>query len=314
MCVRFLPVLWLATLLAGQEPVRVNEDPAPTITVESNLVVVPFHVHKRKAHVGGLQAEAFEVLEDGVPQGIAFLETPPGPDEAQVESRMVATEIIFLIDMSASVMSWDLLDEEIVRDGMLDAIRAGSSISLYGFGSTIQQFTASTRDIAELERGIDRLSRFPERETRLYEGIMYSAIHASKQGGSKSRKMVVFSDGFDSTSFKSALAVTIANASGIPIYPAVLTSIARSGSGFLSQGEFADLGRRTGGKAYFPGVLTGLEIRRILSAVAELIQTEYVVGYYPRGIDEESTEHRVEVRLKDPRVGKLTGGRRTVIH
>ena len=314
MRVRLLLVLLVATLLVGQEAVRVNEDPAHTITVESNLVVVPFHVHKRKAVVGGLQAEAFEVLEDGVPQGIAFLEPPPGPDEAHPERRMVATEIIFLIDMSASVMSWDLLDEEVVRDGMLDAIRAGSSISLYGFGSSIQHIAASTRDIAELERGIDRLARFPERETRLYEGIMYSAIHASKQGGSKSRKMVVFSDGFDSTGFKAAVAVNVANSLGIPIYPAVLTSIARSGTGFLSQGEFADLGRRTGGKAYFPSVLTGLEIRRILSALADLIQTEYVVGYYPRGIDEESTEHRVEVRLKDPRAGKLTGGRRTVIH
>ena len=314
MHVRFLPLPLLVTLLAGQEPVRVDEDPIHTLTVESNLVVVPFHVHKGKVSVGGLQADAFEVLEDGVPQGIAFVEGPPERDETHLESRMVAAEIIFLIDMSASVMSWDLLDTEMVREGMLDAIEAGSSISLYGFGSSIQQFAEATRDIAELERGIERLARFPERETRLYEGIMYSAIHASKQGGTRSMKMVVFSDGFDSTSFRAAHAVKVAHSVGIPIYPAVLNPFARSGSGFLTQGEFSDLGRRTGGKAYFPSVLTSLEVRRILTALAELTQTEYVVGYYPRGIDQELTGHRVEVRLKDKRIGKLTGGRRTVIH
>lgn len=314
MRLRILLVLWLASLLAGQEPVRVDEGPTHVITAESTLVVVPFHVHKRKISVGGLQAESIEVLEDGVPQGIAFVEGPPGPDETRRESRMVASEIIFLIDVSASVMSWDLLDTEMVREGMLDAIEAGSSISLYGFGSSIQQFAEATRDIAELERGIERLARFPERQTRLYEGIMYSAINASKQGGNRSRKMVVFSDGFDSTSFRAAHAVKVAHSVGIPIYPAVLNPFARSGSGFLTQGEFSDLGRRTGGKAYFPSVLTSLEVRRILTSLAELTQTEYVVGYYPRGIDEELTGHRVEVRLKDKSIGKLTGGQRTVIH
>ena len=314
MCLRILLGLLLAAVLPGQEAVRVDEDPTLIITAESNLVVVPFHVHKRKTAVWGLEADAFDVLEDGMPQDIAFVERPPGPDGDPLESRRVPAEIIFLIDVSASVMSWDLLDKQIVRDGMLDAMEAGSSISLYGFGSSIQQFAAPTRDIAKLERGIELLSRFPERETRLYEGIVYAALHAARQGGSVSRKMVVFSDGFDSTAFKADRAVKAANALGIPIYPAILSQIARTGGGFLSQGELADLGRRTGGKAYFPSVLTSLEIRRILTALAKLTRTEYVVGYYPQGIDEEVTGHRVEVRLKDKNVGNLSGGRRLVLH
>ena len=128
------------------------------IRIESNLVIVPLHVSKKGTAVTGLGPEAFEVFEDGRRQEIAFVEGP-GTQDARVYNRgSVPKEIIFLIDVSLSVSRWRLLDDETIREGILDALTEDFRVSIYGFGSTIRQYAGPTRDPALLARALRQLS------------------------------------------------------------------------------------------------------------------------------------------------------------
>ena len=139
----------------GSEPAVEGGD--LIITAESNLVIVPLHVYKKKRSVNGLGPEAFELLEDGVVQDIAFVE---GPHDEPDQGRTVPTEIIFLIDFSYSVMQPGLLDFVTIRSALLDHLRDDVFISIYGFAGTLKRFTGPTpRPSQVAARGGQRLRR-----------------------------------------------------------------------------------------------------------------------------------------------------------
>lgn len=331
--------LCLAAAGAAQTPdAPPVEESDFVITTESNLVVVPLHVYDRKKSVNGLGREAFELREDGVLQDIAFVEGP-GADGAGT-SRTVPTEIIFLIDFSYSVMRPGLLDFTTVRRTMLEGLRDDVMISVYGFASKLKRFTGPTRDLEKLQWALDQAYESETGGSRVYEAIMQTARDASNRGGNVSRMMVVFSDGLSTTKLSPEMAVQAARAFGIPLYPVVLGHERdarraqrqipalgpsrhprgpRGGSSGMTEREnrmriFAETGRKTGGRSYDLEVLNSKVIRRILASLSELAETEYVVGYYPRSVDEEVTAHEVRVSLVSDEFGRLYGGHRLVMH
>ena len=80
------------------------------------------------------------------------------------------------------------------------------------------------------------------------------------------------------------------------------------------QQVFADLGPKTGGRSYDLPIINNKVIRQILGSLSTLAETEYVVGYYPKAVDEELTAHHVEVRLTREKIGQIYGGKRFVVH
>ena len=80
------------------------------------------------------------------------------------------------------------------------------------------------------------------------------------------------------------------------------------------QQVFADLGPKTGGRSYDLPIINNQVIRQILGSLSTLAETEYVVGYYPKTVDEELSAHHVEVRLTRQKIGQLYGGQRFVVH
>lgn len=331
------------------------EDPGLVITAESSLVVVPLHVYRKKTSIDGLTAESFELLENGEPREIAFVEGPPGEDGGP--GRSVPVEIILLLDVSHSVMRRGLLDIHTIRKGILDHVNDHVSISLYGFAGKLTRFASPTNDETRLERALERAYEAEHGGTRIYESVVQTVRDASAQDGSATRMMVVISDGFSTSPFESAWAVRAANHFGIPLYPVVLGhkeivervkrsnarnarrsaaapgrrqaagnarrrqaaggASARQSRAYeqeLRQKEFADLGKLTGGRSYDLKNQSPAALRSILTSLATLAQTEYIVGYYPSRAGEEATRREVTVRLKDKSIGRLYGGRRVIVH
>ena len=203
-------------------------------------------------------------------------------------------------------------------------------ISVYGFAANLKRFTGPTRDLDKLQRALDNAYASEAGGSRVYEAIMQTARDAANRGGHVSRMMIVFSDGFSTTSLDPKLAARSASALGIPVYPVVLghERIARqmAGGGRNSvwpqqapnrrpnpranlrganaraqerrMAAFADIGPLTGGRSYDLEVINNKVIRQILSSLSTIAETEYVVGYYPRSVDEELTAHQVEVRWR----------------
>ena len=335
----------VSALVFGQEAVEPVEDTGFVIRTESNLVVVPLHVYKKRASVNGLGKESFELHEDGVRQDIAFVEGPAGEGESAGAGRTVPTEIIFLIDFSHSVMMKSLLDFTSIRETLLEGLRKDVLISVYGFAGSLKRFTGPTRDFKKLNRAIELTYESQAGGSRIYEAIIQTARDASSRGGNVSRMMLVFSDGFSTTKLDPDVVVQVANAFAIPLYPVILghsdirDKLNRAGSrrsqgSFgpsrnprgasggqsalrqqeLRQAIFAEIGPKTGGQSFDPTVLNNLVIRKILSSLADLAATEYIVGYYPGSVDEELSPHQVQVRLVDEKIGRLFGGQRTIVH
>ena len=310
------------------------------IKTESNLVVLPLHVYQKKNSVNGLGKEAFELREDGVPQEIAFVEGPAAEDG--VSTRSVPTEIIFLIDFSFSVMRPGLLDLTTVRSTLLEGLRDDVLISVYGFANSLKRFTGPTRDLKKLQWALDQAYESEAGGSRVYEAIMQTARDASNRGGNATRMMVVFSDGLSTTKMSPDVVVQVAQMYGIPLYPIILghdrivkrqqqrqrrsvglfgasrrPPVQGGASGTEQESRmrvFADIGRRTGGRSYDLEVLNNKVLRRILASLSELAETEYVVGYYPRSVDETPTPHEVRVSLASDEIGRLYGGYRLVVH
>lgn len=345
-----LGVFLTAPEVSGQsQDDPIVEDSGFVITTESNLVVVPLHVYQRKNAIRGLDASAFEVREDGVLQDIAFVD---GPAVDGVSVRKVPTEIIFLIDFSYSVMTRGLLDFTTIRQTMLEGLRDDVHISIYGFAGKLKRFTGPTRDVEKLQRALDLAFASEAGGSRVYEAVMQTARDAYSRGPNVSRKMLIFSDGQNTTSLSPDMAVGAATAFGVSLYPVVLRHdrVANEGqqhaqqrtpgTGAQPEGrfgavrnptqsmrgrsanhgrkanerQFAEVGPRTGGRSYDLQIINSRVMGRILSSLAELAETEYVVGYYPRTVDEERSLHSVEVSLAEGTKGRLFGGQRMVAH
>ncbi|MDE0104096.1 MAG: VWA domain-containing protein [Bryobacterales bacterium] len=329
-------LLILAATSTAQVSEPANADPRLIIKAESNLVLVPLHVSKGRNAVAGLGPEDFEVFEDGIRQEIAFVETSGAQGEAISQRRSVPKEIIFLIDVSISVSRWRLLDDQAIRKGILDALTEDFLVSVYGFGITLKQYAAPTRDPAELVRALYQLALSREGQSRVYQSVFHVLHHAAARGGNARRRLFVFSDGLDTTRFKPDRVVQTARTLGISINPVTVAgpevshiptgpkridqSISKRRAALSRMdydahtGQFQSLGRRTGGRKYEIDLMDWRSLSRVTESVAELARTEYVVGYYPGLIDDEMTTHEVKVLLKDKRTGTLRGGRRLVAH
>ena len=337
-------VLLLAGLVLAAPPAFGQQaDPAPedagfVIRTESNLVVIPLHVYSKGSSVNGLTKDAFEIYEDSVRQSIAFVEGPADAGAPPGTARTVPTEIIFLIDFSHSVMMQNLLDFTTIRETLLEGLRRDVLISVYGFAGSLKRFTGPTRNFARLQRAIELTYESQAGGSRTYEAIMQTARDASQRGGSVSRMMIVFSDGFSTTKMDTDMVVSVANGYQIPIYPVILgreklrarrqqrlNANRSAGNGNRrgpsagrdkdsQQAIFADIGRRTGGQSFDPIVLNNAVVRKILHSLADLAAAEYIVGYYPTAVDEVPTQHQVEVLLADKKIGKLYGGQRVITH
>ena len=215
---KLLPVgLLLAAIpIAGQTPDGVVEDPGLIITTESSLVIVPLHVYKGKKSVNGLGKEAFELLEDGAVQNIAFAEGPGS-------GRTVPVEIILLMDISHSVMKPGLLTIQAIRNTFLKGgLRDDVNISVYGFAKKLTRFTEPTRNTTRIENAFKMAYDAEDGQTRVFEAMIQTMRDATSQGGNASRMLVVFSDGLSTTQLEPVWVARAANVLGVPIYPVVL--------------------------------------------------------------------------------------------
>ena len=209
-------LLLAATPIAGQTSDVVEEDAGLIITTESSLVIVPLHVYRGKKSVNGLGKEAFDLLENGVPKDIAFVEGPGS-------GRTVPVEIILLMDVSHSVMRPGLLSIQAIRNTFLKGgLRDDVSISVYGFARKLLRFTGPTRNTARIEHAFQLAYDSEDGQTRVFEAMMQTLRDATSRGGNASRMLVVFSDGLSTTHLDPVWVARTANLLGVPIYPVVL--------------------------------------------------------------------------------------------
>jgi Ca-activated chloride channel family protein len=149
----------------------------------------------------------------------------------------------------------------------------------------------------------------PEGGTSLYDAIYLSSQPLHDRDGR--HVIVAVSDGGDTTSSKKYRdAVDSAQKADAVFYPVVVVPITND-AGRNTGGEHAleTLAASTGGRAFYPSV--GASLDRAFEEILRDLRTQYLIGYYPRGvITGDAHFHAVRVELpkrRDLRVSTRTG-------
>lgn len=259
--------------------------------VDVNLVRVLATVKDEAGQlVGALPKEVFRISDSGLPQEIAVFE----------RSTSQPLSVAVLIDNSGSTAK-DLNSEIVSVRRFFRALLTGGNpddtASLYSFNWEIVQLSPFTRNLARLERGLKRMKG--EAGTSLYDAILFAAGDLEEREGRK--VIVLVTDGGDTTSgnrFRDALrAAHIAEAT---VYPVVIVPI-RNDAGRNVGGEnaLALLAAGTGGRVFQASLGSGLD--DAFSTVLADLRTQYLLGYYPRGVPpSDGSFHEIRVEVARP--------------
>src|SRR5215475_3033950 len=184
--------LLTAAVCFPQEPIR----------VKVNLVNVSFSVRdSRGVFVGDLTKDDFEILEDAVPQKIAFFS----------RSSDIPLTLGLIVDASGSQDHFSQQHKRDLEVFLQEVLKPNDRAFMLCFGNHLRLVSDFTQSSSEILDGLNRFEHgdkhFPElgpkesRElgTAFYDSIFYSV--AEKLANEKGRRaLLIFSDGEDNSS------------------------------------------------------------------------------------------------------------------
>jgi Ca-activated chloride channel family protein len=239
--------------------------------------------------VTGLDRNAFQISENGVPQTITSFRREDVP-----------VEIGIVVDNSGSMRD----KREQVGQAVLNLIRASNpqdQVFVVNFGQNPyldQDFTSNVNLLqAALRQETTRGS------TALYDAIAASDVHLEHNPRLSKKVLLVITDGQDNMS-QETLQETLRRLQQ-PDGP-TLYAIGLLGSGLRSEGRQAlqELANATGGSAYFPDSLD--QVDNITRAVAHDIRSQYIIAFRPQNQNTHPDYQSLRVVAHAPGYSQLT--------
>lgn len=304
-----LRVVWPALLLAAVAAAATAQVPSPSgrprraapapeeapqseVQLNADLVLVSAVV--TRADDGGrvvrdLKSSDFVVLDEGVPQQIAFF-----------GGETVPLDVAFLFDASESLQFRQRFQREALAAFLRSLLRPADRAAVLWFNERVhtgQQFTSA---VGALLAAIDRIPSGGA--TALYDAVGRAAGEMSGRAGR--RAIVVLSDGrdtFSNSRLEDALAAAIRA-------EAVVYAINTSYAGWAVTDEFRRndpleyLAAETGGEVFYTSGAGDVE--RTLSLLSSRLRERYLLGFYPSdpGPGGRFRRLRVSVGRKNARV------------
>jgi VWFA-related protein len=263
-----------------------SSDPGEySISVDVGLVVLPVIVTDRQGKaVSGLEADSFQVFEDGRPQQIALFEAEDVPVTAGLvidnSGSMRARQPEVIAAAGEFARSSNPQDEMFV-------VKFNQRVSL-----GLPKGVAFTHDLSQL---LNAVSRTPAAgNTALYDGLAVALEHA-KAGTASRKALILISDGEDNASRLSYQALLKrAEAANVQIYTLGVFDEMYSGS--HSGRVLKRLAKVTGGKAYFPA--SAAQIPAICQQIARDLRHQYTLGYLPSNPGSAGAYHAIRVTAR----------------
>jgi len=286
-------LLSLLTAVVGfaQQPIRVNV----------NLVNVSFSVRdSRGALVGDLTKDDFEVLEDAVPQKIAFFS----------RSSDIPLTLGLIVDASGSQDHFSQQHKHDLEVFLQDVLKPNDRAFMLCFGNHLRLVSDFTQSSAQILDGLNRFEHddkhFPElgpkesRElgTAFYDSIFYSVVE--KLANEKGRRaLLIFSDGEDNSSSHDMMtAIETAQAANVILFSLRYTEkqhgklTARNKYGISVMDRIA---RETGGIAFDAEVI---DPHTYFRQISEELRNSYEVAYYPTNPIKDDSFRKIVIRPK----------------
>jgi Ca-activated chloride channel family protein len=289
------PALLLILLAAvgcfSQEPIR----------VKVNLVNVSFSVRdSRGALVDNLTKDDFEVLEDAVPQKIAFFS----------RSSDVPLTLGLIVDASGSQEHYSKQHKHDLEVFLQDVLGPKDRAFMLFFGNHLRLVSDFAQSSAEILDGLTRFEHnekhFPElgpkesRElgTAFYDSIFYSVTE--KLANEKGRRaLLIFSDGEDNSSSHDMMtAIETAQSANVVLFPIRYTQkehgklTARNKYGIRVMDRIA---KETGGMVFDAEVV---DPHTYFHQIGEELHSSYELAYYPTNPIQDDSFRKIVIRPK----------------
>jgi len=229
----------------------------------------------------GLKREDFSIVEDNVPQEIAYFGAEETPFAAAI-----------LLDTSGS-METKLSVARAAAAQFVDRIRTDDVVAVYGFSTEVKQLQefSPVRDITDLIWETQA-----EGWTKMFDCIIEAVSELSKRE-EKRRAILLLSDGEDTRSGASmSEALRKALAAGVTVYSIDLIDTAArsamSGSAILR-----DFAEKTGGR--YIKSQGGTSLSSTFVDIVEELRNQYTLAYYFSG-KPDGKWRSIEVKLSRP--------------
>jgi Ca-activated chloride channel homolog len=275
-----------------------NQEP---IRVKVNLVNVAFVARDaRGALVDNLTQDDVDVVEDAIPQKIAFFS----------RSADVPLTLGLVVDASGSQDHFSKQHKNDLEVFFKDVLGSKDRVFLVGFGNHIRlvsDFSQSGGDLLEQWKQYQKSTgKFPElgpREDRdlgtaFYDSIFYSVTEKLARENGR-RAILLFSDGEDNSSSHDMMtAIERAQSENVVVYAIRYTDkehgklTARNKYGMSVMDRVA---RETGG-AHIDAETTNAHV--YFRQIAEELRTSYELGYYPTDPLKDDSFRKIVIKSK----------------
>lgn len=283
-------------VLAQTPPTPTNDD--EVLSVRTNLIPLSLFVtdsHGRR--VTTLAQSDFQVRDNGRPVRLDYFAT--GATRAA---------FVFALDASGSVRE-NVARQREAATALLLRFNKGARAAVVAFADKPTLSLPFTSD-AERIRVAFQIDAQPERHTAIFDAAL-AAVHAFDadiQRAAEGRIVVLISDGLDNvSSTRAATVIEEARARGVSLYvihfPLYEPRGERLGVRPSARG-FRDLAERTGGSYFLLADPShGLDphftydLNPIFKSIADDLQSQYELGFYPDEVARQETQHKLEVTL-----------------
>jgi VWFA-related protein len=278
----------LVCLLAAAELVRA-QDAAPVFHADTRLVVCYTTVRDQKQRpVHDLPESAFTVYEDGTRQPIRTF----GSEDIPVSLGLVIDNSAAMAGRRGAAVTASL--------ALVRASNPEDEVFVVNFNEEVyldlpghKDFTS---DIREMEKALEPLEA--RGAPLIWDAIRLSIQHLVEKSHRDKKVLVVVTTGLDGGSLTTAGALTrLAGQSGVLIYTIGLLDGVKCGA-IQARHELKALAEATGGEAFFPTNLAGMEA--ICLRIARDIREQYVIAYAPSSERLNDAFRRISIRVSAP--------------
>jgi Ca-activated chloride channel homolog len=291
---------WIAILLAAAQlcaaqvtiqprprptPKKTDEGTAPTLRVDTSLVLVPVTVADRlNRPVTGLEKENFRVFDNSVEQAIT---------QFAMEDSPVAVGLVF--DTSGS-MGDKLRRSRMAASEFFRISNPEDEFFLVEFDDRPRLEVELTHDTGRIESQLT-FSR-SKGSTALLDAI-YLALHEMKKSKMNKKALLIISDGGDNHSrYTPAEVNKLVRESDVLIYGIGVFGGGTTVEEYGGPGLLGKISEQTGGRLF---EAVALELPDIARKIGIDLRNRYIIGFSPANQQRDGQYHRVTVKVVPPR-------------
>jgi Ca-activated chloride channel family protein len=279
----------LLFLLTAIVSIGVTRIAAQTPTFRTGIDLATFGVtivDKKGEYLTDLNAEDFEIVEDGQKQTLKYFargtDLESGPE----------MHVGLLFDTSGS-MTEDIKLSRSAAVKFLNTLSEAKDMTLVDFDTEVRVAKYGQRDFPRM---VERIrGRTPEGNTALYDAMGVYLDGASEDDGRKI--LVVYTDGGDTQSTISfGDVMTLLRASDATVYP--VGFLEHSRGHIEERAHLMQIAEATGGQAFFPTTMKDIEAA--YDKVVAQIRAQYSLAYTSTNTKQDGAWRKVEIKVSRP--------------